>query len=71
MKNLFLTILKQSGGNMPDNVTTTSVKLNDGGLIFVGVIIGIMVTLLVISIAKSFKKENKDEKNDKDEKDKN
>ena len=75
MKNLFLTILKQSGG-VPDNVTTTSTKINDGGLILIGIIIGVMVACLVMGIFKSIKNDQTDNEestnrdktnNDKDE----
>lgn len=71
MKNLLLSILKQSGGNVPDNVTTTSVELNDGGLIFIGVIIGVLIAFFAMGIFKSFKNTNKDENKDEDKKDKN
>ena len=69
MKKMLLSILKQSGGSTPDNFTTTTTEITDGGLIFIGIIIGIILTSFAICVAKKLKKDNKDDVNNSDDKD--
>ena len=61
MKNL-LYILKQTGNQTPDNYTNTTVEFTVIGLLFIGFIIGVILTLCIFGLIKILK--NKPDNND-------
>lgn len=54
MKNFFY-ILKQSSNQVPDNYTNTTIDFTIIGLLFIGFIVGVILTLCIFGIIKTFK----------------
>ena len=63
MKNL-LYLLKQTGSQQPINYTNTTVEFTVIGLLFIGFIVGVILTLCIFGLIKILK--NKPDNNNND-----